>query len=261
MIHCNEPSQKDVPFPQTVDQTTIAKVALYLGHRGAAALRHLAEAARFARELDRDPWDFAVEIQTFRELGLTNNDFRWLVCQGLVEHQEEITAVGDTCRGFQPDRPLRFSANTCFVLSDEGLALARSGLVSLAIEPEAAGPSSAVISNGHSRDLLLPKWDCDRQELRVGNILVKQFKVPALNQERILAAFEEECWPIHIDDPLPPHPEQDSKRRLHDTIISLNRNQKYPLIHFSGNGNGQGIRWELSRSRDGEYHGESLARP
>ena len=72
------------------------------------------------------------------------------------------------------------------------------------------------------------------------------------NQERILAAFEEEGWPVHIDDPLPPHPEQDSKRRLHDTINSLNRNQKKRLIQFLGNGNGQGIRWELNRGRQND---------
>ena len=95
----------------------------------------------------------------------------------------------------------------------------------------------------------------------MGGIVVKQFKVPALNQERILAAFEEEGWPVHIDDPLPPHPEQDPKRRLHDTINSLNRNQKKPLIQFLGNGNGQGIRWELSRRGAVESDGEGSACP
>jgi hypothetical protein len=81
--------------------------------------------------------------------------------------------------------------------------------------------------------------------LRVGEVVVKQFKVPAANQERILAAFEEDGWPIRIDDPLPPAVEQDPKRRLHDTINSLNRNQKRPLIRFIGDGSGQGIRWQL----------------
>jgi len=39
---------------------------------------------------------------------------------------------------------------------------------------------------------------------------------------------------------------QDSKRRLHDTINSLNRNQKQSLIRFLGDGKGEGIRWEFS---------------
>jgi hypothetical protein len=44
---------------------------------------------------------------------------------------------------------------------------------------------------------------------------------------------------------LPPNSEQNSKRRLHDTINSLNRNQKQNLLRFTGDGSGQGIRWEL----------------
>lgn len=99
-------------------------------NRRLAALCYLAEAASFARELGRDPWDFAVEIETFRELGLTNNEFRWLVCKGLVEHKRETTAVGDRCRVFAPDRPLSFSEGACFVISEAGLVLARRGLVS-----------------------------------------------------------------------------------------------------------------------------------
>ena len=255
MIHRTKPSQHGIRSPQAVNRTTIANVASFLGSRGPTALRCLAEAASFARELGRDPWDFAVEIQTFRELGLTNNDFRWLVCTGLVEHKQEVTTAGDTCRVFQPDCPLSFSENACFVLSEEGLVCASTELASL---PNAA-ESSLTVSRYRRGTDLLPTWDRERQELRVGDIVVKQFKVPALNQERILSAFEEEGWPIHIDDPLPPHPEQDSKRRLHDTIISLNRRQKNQLIHFLGNGNGQGIRWKLSRK--GECADESSACP
>ena len=75
--------------------------------------------------------------------------------------------------------------------------------------------------------------------------LVKRFKWPAANQEAVLSAFQEEGWPVRIDDPLPPQPEQDSKRRLGDTIKCLNRKQKSQLIHFRGDGTGQGVVWEL----------------
>jgi len=78
----------------------------------------------------------------------------------------------------------------------------------------------------------------------MGEMVVKQFKVPAPNQEVILASFEEEGWPPRIDDPLPPQADQDSKRRLHDTIITLNRHQKNRLIRFSGDGSGEGVRWD-----------------
>jgi hypothetical protein len=61
----------------------------------------------------------------------------------------------------------------------------------------------------------------------------------------ILDAFEELGWPRHIDDPLPPHREQDPKRRLHNTIDSLNRGQVNRfLIRFRGNGTGRGVGWE-----------------
>ena len=93
-----------------------------------------------------------------------------------------------------------------------------------------------------------PTWDRDRQQLRVGKAIVKEYKVPASNQEAILAAFEEENWPPRIDDPLSPVPDQDPKRRLHDTINSLNRNQKQPLVRFLGDGSGQGVRWEFTRA-------------
>ena len=54
-------------------------------------------------------------------------------------------------------------------------------------------------------------WDPERRELHVAGLIVKRFKWPAVNQEAILTAFAEEGWPPRIDDPLPPHPEQDSK--------------------------------------------------
>ena len=99
-----------------------------------------------------------------------------------------------------------------------------------------------------------PKWDRDRRELRLGGELVKVFKLPSPMQEAILMAFEEEHWPPRIDDPLPVHPELIPKRRLHDTIKSLNRNQKRSLIRFMGDGTGEGIRWERISAEDDGGH-------
>ena len=48
-----------------------------------------------------------------------------------------------------------------------------------------------------------------------------------------------------IDDPLPRNPQIDPQRRLHDTINSLNRNQRHQLLHFGADGLGRGVRWEL----------------
>jgi hypothetical protein len=106
-----------------------------------------------------------------------------------------------------------------------------------------------------------PTWDPDRQQLRVGRILVKEFKVPAANQQAVLAAFQEENWAPRIDDPLPPSPNQDSKRRLHSTINCLNRNQKRPLIRFLGDGSGEGVRWEFVLPHDDVRHIEAAVIP
>lgn len=97
-----------------------------------------------------------------------------------------------------------------------------------------------------------PRWDPDRRMLFVGAVAIKEFKVPAPNQEAIIAAFHEENWPVRIDDPLSPRPDLDPKRRIHDTISSLNRNQEPQLLHFLGDGNGLGIRWQLILNTSGQ---------
>ena len=89
-----------------------------------------------------------------------------------------------------------------------------------------------------------PCWDGERRELSVGRTVIKRFSVPAENQELILSAFQEEAWPAHLDDPLPPAPGLDCKRRLHSAIQCLNRNQKAPLLRFHGDGCGRGLLWE-----------------
>jgi hypothetical protein len=54
-----------------------------------------------------------------------------------------------------------------------------------------------------------------------------------------------------VDDPLPQHPEIDPKRRLHHTLVALNRNQKCRAIRFTGDGSGEGVCWE--RTTDGTH--------
>jgi hypothetical protein len=85
--------------------------------------------------------------------------------------------------------------------------------------------------------------------LQVGGRIVKHYRVPASTQEAILAAFEEEGWPPHLDDPLLPIRDGYPKDRLRDAIRHLNANQKNRLIRFRGDGTGQGILWELIDER------------
>lgn len=95
-----------------------------------------------------------------------------------------------------------------------------------------------------------PCWDPQLRELRVGHVLVKRFRQPSTNQERILLAFEEEGWPPRIDDPLPPDPQHDTKQRLRTTLKSLNRNEQHGLIRFHSDGTGQGVLWDLAEETE-----------
>jgi hypothetical protein len=236
---------------------------------GVFSLRHcpalplLLEAYDLAREVGAGVWDFAVEIKELRRVGVTNSRLRWLACHGIIEHSFEKKPSEGGTRVFQQAGRLTFSDKTCFTLTKAGADLARKLLGrewdtpedgSVAVESDPAGTTEPVVPSAEANGLV-PKWDYERQELRLGARVVKQFKVPAPNQEQILAAFEEEGWPVRIYDPLPPNrdnPEQDPKRRLHDTIGSLNRHQKNRLIRFVGDGSGEGIRWELASTSNGE---------
>jgi hypothetical protein len=233
---------------------------LALSPRLQAVLSVLLEAHEYAQDLRLDPWDFAVELSTLRPLGLTNSDCRWLAGKGLVECGFELTLVGDERRSFRHCSNLKLTKRTCLVLTSAGVVAAggqapvealheRVSTVVDSPERSAHRPVSfpeIIAAAGISEPK--PLWDRDRQQLRLGNVIVKQFKVPAANQEAILAAFQEESWPVRIDDPLPPKPDQEPKRRLHDTINSLNRNQKRSLIRFLGDGSGEGVRWEFVSS-------------
>ena len=98
-----------------------------------------------------------------------------------------------------------------------------------------------------------------RQPLATGDPRHGQYRFCSVTQgdDRPLAVFEEEQWPSRIDDPLPQQNGQDPKRRLHDTINSLNRKQKNGLIRFSGDGRGAGVRWKLVARDEGSNHSGS----
>lgn len=78
----------------------------------------------------------------------------------------------------------------------------------------------------------VPRWDCDRQELRLGDQLVKRFTVPRPAQEMILAVFEESAWPESIDSPLAGDP-RFANGTLEQAVAALNRHQRQSTIHFT----------------------------
>ncbi|QDT90443.1 hypothetical protein [Gimesia algae] len=224
------------------------------------AVSLLLEAFQYADQTGTDSWEFAVELDDLTSLDLTRTDFRWLVRQGIVEHQREVTLEGDDGREFRATGDLTFSNRTCFILTAKGLSVARE-LDQLAFSNNSASlplvrvdcackttdfSQRSNIRNGehYKPATCLPTWDAERRLLCLNGKTVKHFKWTAMNQEAVLATFEEEGWPARIYDPLPPKPEQDSKRRLSDTIKCLNRKQQNRLIHFRGDGTGEAVLWE-----------------
>jgi len=227
-----------------------------LSQRMVAGLTFLLQAREYADDVQTDLWDFALELRELRSVELTNSDLRWLVMKGYVEHARETTVPGEAQRSFRRTKGLWFNKRTCFVLTDEGAEAAHAlgvfetdmnHIADAATAKVTALAPQTVVAAAEPEPVarVVPRWDGDLQELRVAGVIVKQFKVPAPNQEMILSAFQEENWPVRIDDPLPPAHDQDSKRRLHDTIVSLNRNHKSRFIRFMGDGTGEGVRWTL----------------
>lgn len=228
--------------------------------RGSEALRELLAAYMYSQQANHGVWDFAVTVDELRSRGLTESDLRWLVCEGIVQHACEVTRIGDDTRQFQPTHPLVFTRQDCVILTERGIEFARSLCDHHAV-PEGTGTATAPLfepitvsqrelsENAPRQPTGRPHWEPDRHELRLNGVIVKQFKWPAANQETVLAAFQEEDWPFRIDDPLPPQPDQDPKRRLSDTVKCLNRKQRSPLIHFRGDGSGEGVIWEFVESR------------
>lgn len=213
--------------------------------RKALLLDRLREALDTARALKCDVWDFALDLAGLRLAGVSDSDLRWAVVTGLADHRLEVTAPGARCRSFIDAANLQLTGNSCFAITDAGKRFTTHGQAdaltrvfrpaALAIDASATIPPNCT----------LPVWDPNRRQLRVDHLIVKEFKVPAANQELILAGFQELGWPVAIDDPLPPRIGLDRKRRLHDTINSLNRNQRHPLLKFRGKGDGLGVCWEL----------------
>ena len=220
--------------------------ATQLARRCKMVLAQLADAYDVARQTGGSLWDFAVEISTFLGAGLTVNDLRWMACKGYVEHAVEVSRPEDTARRFRRSRNLGFHARTCFVATEAGLrAAAPSGEPAVASD-WASEPVLQLGGGAAARDGLTPCWDDQRRILRLGDRIVKHFRVPSPSQEAILRAFEEERWPAAIDDPLPPQPGQDAKRRLRATLQSLNGSQNERLVRFRGDGSGERIVWELT---------------
>ncbi|MCG8451175.1 MAG: hypothetical protein MI725_16525 [Pirellulales bacterium] len=219
-----------------------------------AAISLLCRAARCAAEAKRDIWDFAVEAADLVGADVSPVDLRWLLAHGYVMHAQEISEVGEACRKFVPLKSLAIPEHACFVLTGKGAQLAKRGYRgakqnSFPARSRVNGSSPVRQSSrsdpANSIPTLTPHWDPLQKQLTFASQVVKRFRCPAPNQETVLTVFQEEQWCRRIDDPLPPAPGQDCRRRLSDTIKYLNRKQVNALIRFRGDGTGKGVLWEL----------------
>lgn len=205
-------------------------------------LTALLEADQYARDVCRDRWEFAIDHSTLHKLGASDNDLRWLVCKGCLAPAREVTAdKALEHRAFEPQGPMVFDARTCFVLTATGLQQAAEWLSAPCPSvDENASPATPVATQAS-----IPRWNAAARVLEFQGHVIKQFRLPAQNQELILTAFEEDGWPERIDDPLPPRADLDPQRRLHDAINRLNRHQRHRVIRFYGNGTGRAIVWRI----------------
>lgn len=220
------------------------------------ALSMLVRAYQYAEDIKVDRWEFAVPIEEFRYAGVTVSELRWLLFSGIAIHARAI--LGNQACSHRARLDIRsFPSDACFVLSDQGIDLLQVRMPILGQSKANKHHSNAIPRSVQSlriaagaevdsqEDRAVPQWDASRRELTFRGFTVKTFRSTAPNQERILAAFEEEGWTRRVDDPLPPEAGQDSRERLRCAIKQLNRNQENKLVRFSGDGSGKGILWQL----------------
>lgn len=207
-----------------------------------SAFAILVEAVEYAEQTNGNTWDFAIEIDRLRSLGISENDLRFLVRLELVDHASERTVSRGNGRQFVETGALSFTPRTCFILTPTGITATAGFRRSDLSSRKSTTPRLTTASKTDKDDI--PCWDSQRSTLSFQGTVVKHFKWQACNQARILAAFQEEAWPAKVDDPLTPTPSLDVKRRLCDTIKCLNRNQVNRLLRFRGDGTGQAVLWE-----------------
>jgi hypothetical protein len=205
------------------------------------ALGYLWKPFACARDLELSPWDFPLRLLQLHKLGVSDSILRRLVSNGYVDRAEEQPTFRDPARRFRPSANVAFNGETCFVLTEAG-ALAAGFTDEAGDRPPGRLPNPPEIVSFGSQ---MPHWNCKLRQLSFAGCVVKQFRLPARNQEAVLSAFEGEGWPPLIDDPLPFLPgRQRSKQRLHWTIRYLNANHAHRLLRFRGNGTGEAVLWE-----------------
>jgi hypothetical protein len=104
-------------------QRFIESVRLHVAPKIQDAIILLAKAHDYARQTHCNLWDFAVDINTLKSIGLSSDDLRWLVDNGYAKCGQEVTKQDDVARKFNLARNMNFTKKTCFVVTNAALRL------------------------------------------------------------------------------------------------------------------------------------------
>jgi hypothetical protein len=197
----------------------------------------LLQAADYAKDCGRALWEFAVDLAELRAAGLLDNDLRWLVSRGYVEHfSAQVVPPGP---GVLAAR-LVFPPDTYFALTPAGMVRARQVLA-----PEPATMTHTWCTRALAAEpAVVPDWDKRTSRLAFHGQLVKEIRSGARNQFNLLTALQAEHWPARMDNPLPGNSSIDSRDRLRDTVKRLNLGQQSALLRFHCEERGEVVRWE-----------------
>jgi hypothetical protein len=209
------------------------------------AILCLLEAYNDAVNFRQDIWQFALQLPGLRADGIPDFVLRRLIAQGFAAHAQETTRLQARRRSMEPLAHLQFSEQSCFVLTEAGLAMARTFKCSEEPNPEVRQGFPFPANQAPSVCPSFIRCDNGHRELRLADSVVKRYRKCGENQELVLLAFQEQDWQRCIHDPLPPRAGLNAKRRLRDTIARLNRGQITPVLRFHGDHTGRGVYWEV----------------
>jgi hypothetical protein len=184
----------------------------------------------------------AVPYSRFRERRVPDVVLLWMMYQAHVEHLLPSPPGAGGTTALRPAASLQVGKASAFCLTDRGEEFGNDFLAD-ALVPEDDG----AFAEAWGRLLLgtlAPNYDRENRVFAWGRHMLKCFRQPAVNQELILSAAEEQGWPPWFDDPLPRRGGANPKVLLHNTINDLNRRQSVYLVHFRGDGTGRRIGWE-----------------
>ena len=101
----------------------------------------------------------------------------------------------------------------------------------------------ALVPHQRNRRRMIPHWDAETDSLRWLDHLVK-VRFDAANLRAVLDTFEAQDWPHHIVNPLHAGNGVTGKRRLQQTVKSLNERLHGTGLHLRMDGEAMGVCWE-----------------